>query len=43
MMKKGPVKGKAKPKFVSIPEAVDPKSLTEEAADKIYKMNITRK
>ena len=36
MMKKGPVKGKAKPKFVSIPDALDPRILTEEAAARIY-------
>ena len=36
MMKKGPVKGKAKPTFVSIPDGLDPHLLTEEAAARIY-------
>lgn len=43
MMKKGPVKGKAKPKFVSIPDALDPKILTEEAAARIYLNDTGRK
>ena len=43
MMKKGPTKGKAKPKFVSIPDALDPKILTEEAAARIYLNDTGRK
>lgn len=44
MMK--PVKGsksKTKPAFVSIPAALDPKILTEEAAARIYKTGLTQK
>ena len=43
MMKKGPVKGKAKPTFVSIPDGLDPHLLTEEAAARIYLNGSSRK
>jgi hypothetical protein len=42
MFKKTTAKGK-KPQFVGLPEGLDPKSLTEEAAIKIYQTGIQTK
>ena len=42
MFKKATVKGK-KPQFVGLPEGVDPKTLTEEAAIKIYQTGLQTK
>ena len=42
MFKKATAKGK-KPQFVGIPEGVDPKTLTEEAAIKIYQTGLQTK
>ena len=35
--------GKGKPKFVSLPEALDPKTLTEQAAARIYENDLQQK
>ena len=40
MMMKQAAKSKTKPKFVSIPQGLDPKVLTEEAAARIYKAGV---
>ena len=42
MFKKTTAKGK-KPQFVGLPEGLDPKSLTEEAAIKIYQTGLQHK
>jgi hypothetical protein len=41
-MYKKPAKGK-KPVFVSLPEGLDPKTLTAEAAERIYQNGIQQK
>ena len=43
MMMKPAAKSKTKPHFVSIPQGLDPKVLTEEAAARIYKTGILQK
>jgi DNA topoisomerase-1 len=43
MMMKPAAKSKTKPQFISIPQGLDPKILTEEAAARIYKTGILQK